>query len=44
MKLINAVKENRPYKYKSKPDEPAHALFVLCKLILQTRMRSHPGG
>ena len=27
--------------------EPAHeimALFVLCKLILQTRMCSHPGG
>ena len=31
----------------AKPFQPAHeimALFVLCKLILQTRMRRHPVG
>ena len=27
-----------------KPSHKIMALFVLCKLILQTRMRSHPVG
>ena len=44
LKKYRSIKETETHKCTFEPAHEIMALFVLHKLILQTRMRSHPVG